>query len=181
MRMLFEVQDLAAASPATVSRCGMVYVAGDTVGWRPLVASWVSGGIAASGGADPLANACGAAVWVACAINTLPACGDCGRIVPAKPRRGCPASCITAWVPAAPVPPQAGEGGALARAAPQLSKEQRAAVAALCEAHVGAGLAWLQRCDAGVTPLPAVEGSLVAGLLSLLQVRYKWPHPVVRL
>ena len=41
MKMLFEVQDLAVASPATVSRCGMVYVPGDTVGWKPFVQSWI--------------------------------------------------------------------------------------------------------------------------------------------
>ena len=37
MRMLFEVVDLAVASPATVSRCGMVYVPFEDIGWRPFL------------------------------------------------------------------------------------------------------------------------------------------------
>lgn len=41
MRMLFEVQDLRVASPATVSRCGMVYLVQEDIGWRPRVHSWV--------------------------------------------------------------------------------------------------------------------------------------------
>jgi len=42
MRMLFEVQDLAVASHATVSRCGMVYLTAEELGWRPYVRTWVA-------------------------------------------------------------------------------------------------------------------------------------------
>ena len=40
-RMLFEVNDLAVASPATVSRCGMVYLDAEDLGWEPFVRTWV--------------------------------------------------------------------------------------------------------------------------------------------
>jgi len=40
MKMLFEVMDLAVASPATVSRCGMVFIDQDVVGHEAIVDSY---------------------------------------------------------------------------------------------------------------------------------------------
>jgi dynein heavy chain len=42
MHMVFEVQDLAVASPATVSRCGMVYIDPNELGWLPYVKTWIN-------------------------------------------------------------------------------------------------------------------------------------------
>ena len=42
VRLLFEVDGLAVASPATVSRVGMVYLDIEELGWKPIIKSWLA-------------------------------------------------------------------------------------------------------------------------------------------
>ncbi|KAL3669840.1 hypothetical protein V7S43_005217 [Phytophthora oleae] len=42
IQLLFEVADTSAASPATISRLGVVYYHPNCLGWRPFVETWVS-------------------------------------------------------------------------------------------------------------------------------------------
>ena len=41
MKAFFEPENLANASPATVSRAGIIYVSDVELGWKPLAASWL--------------------------------------------------------------------------------------------------------------------------------------------
>jgi len=40
-KMVFEVENLNNASPATVSRCGIVYVSESDLNWEPLIETWI--------------------------------------------------------------------------------------------------------------------------------------------
>lgn len=41
MRLLFEISNLRSATPATVSRAGILYLNPTDLGWNPYVASWI--------------------------------------------------------------------------------------------------------------------------------------------
>jgi dynein heavy chain len=42
VRLLFEVENLSVASPATVSRAGMVFMDIEELGWEPAMTMWIS-------------------------------------------------------------------------------------------------------------------------------------------
>jgi len=52
-KMVFEVENLNNASPATVSRCGIIYVSSTDLGWRPLVDTWCKDRQEVKGFANP--------------------------------------------------------------------------------------------------------------------------------
>lgn len=41
IQLMFEVEDLSQASPATVSRAGMIFLSLEDLGWWPYAESWI--------------------------------------------------------------------------------------------------------------------------------------------
>jgi dynein heavy chain len=58
VKIMFENETLLNASPATVSRCGIIYVSASDLGWTPLVNSWVAqlGGNKSSSDGDDIGS-----------------------------------------------------------------------------------------------------------------------------
>lgn len=63
MRMLFEVNDLRVASPATVSRCGMVYLTQEDLSWEPYVKTWLETQFTADNPQNPLTDSLKEYLW----------------------------------------------------------------------------------------------------------------------
>ncbi|KAF8058456.1 DNAH6 [Scenedesmus sp. PABB004] len=170
LRVLFEVEDLAHASPATVSRrgggarargaaggarradaerrgrdrrCGMVYVPAHTVGWRPFVRSWLD---------RLLARAAGAA-----------ADGD-GSAAAAAPGPSLAPEVAVGLEPAS-------VGGSTQQQLPVQCPEALAHVRdffwGLFEAHVPPLLEWV--AERGTTLLPAVPVAQLAAVTTLFE------------
>jgi len=81
--MIFETGDLNAASPATVSRCGMVYLEPHQLGWDPMLTSWLAT-LPATLGSAGIARVAALLRWLLPALLRWVA-KDCRELSPTSP------------------------------------------------------------------------------------------------